>query len=119
MRYTKTLIPALYGIAALLFPGTMCLAADPPEKSTAPAANVGAAVAVDMEDTFFSRFEFHVSLSQGYLLSNTNDWIGETNGGTFDFNEFAANVNYNFTDSLRVGFQLMSRDFGPLMDNMV
>ncbi len=70
-------------------------------------------------ETFWDRFELHASLSQGYLYSNKNNWVAKTEGGTFDFNEFAVNLSVDLTDSLRAGFQLMSRDFGPLMNNKV
>ena len=61
----------------------------------------------------------HASLSQGYLLSDNNDWIADTSDGTFSFNEFALNVSYEVAPKLRAGLQIMSRDFGPLMNNKI
>jgi hypothetical protein len=71
------------------------------------------------QSSFADRIDFHASLSQGYLISNRNNWVAETEAGTLAFNEFAANVSYDISDNLRVGFQLISRDFGPLMNNKV
>ncbi len=68
---------------------------------------------------FLDKLEFHASLSQGYLQSDTNDWVAKTEGGTFAFNELTANMSYGFTDQFWIGFQLTSRDFGPLMNNTI
>lgn len=73
----------------------------------------------EMEDSLMDKVDIHVSLSQGYLYSAENDWVTDTHDGSFSYNEFALNVGYQISDKLRAGIQLMSRDFGPLMNNKV
>lgn len=69
------------------------------------------------ENSLASRVQIHSSISQGYLKSTDNNWIGETEKGTFHFNEFLFNVSCNITDKLQAGIQVMSRDLGPIMNN--
>ena len=71
------------------------------------------------EDSYEDKVDIHVSLSQGYLLSDNNNWVADTEDGTFSYNEFAFNAGYQVSDKLRAGLQIMSRDFGPLMNNRV
>lgn len=73
----------------------------------------------EMEDSLLDKVDVHVSLSQGYLISDKNDWVTGTHNGSFSYNEFAINAGYQISDKLRAGIQLMSRDFGPLMNNKV
>lgn len=72
-----------------------------------------------MEESVMDKVDIHVSLSQGYLISDKNDWVTGTHNGSFSYNEFAINASYQISDKLRAGIQLMSRDFGPLMNNKV
>ena len=74
---------------------------------------------VSAENSLASRIQIHGSLSQGYLKSDHNDWIGKTEDGTFNFNEFAINFSADLTEKLRAGVQFMSRDLGPLLNNKV
>jgi hypothetical protein len=60
-----------------------------------------------------SQLQIHGFTSQGYLRSNHYDYLGaETEKGTVEFNEFGLNVMSNLTDRLRLGIQLLARDFG-------
>jgi hypothetical protein len=56
--------------------------------------------------------DIHGFLSQGYLQSDHNNFLAETEEGTFEFREYAVNASSNLTDQLRVGAQLFGRDFG-------
>jgi len=56
--------------------------------------------------------DFHGFFSQGYLKSDYNNFLAETEEGTFDFREYAVNVSSDLTDQLRVGAQVFGRDFG-------
>jgi len=76
-------------------------------------------VRVAASDDPSQRIQIHGSVSQGYLLTDENSWMGETEDGSFDFNEFAVNLSANLTDDLRVGVQLMSRDIGSFANNEV
>ena len=71
------------------------------------------------EDSLLQRVQIHGSLSQGYLKSNHNNWMGETEDGTFNFNEFSVNFSADLTDKFRAGLQLMSRDLGSMVNNEV
>lgn len=70
-------------------------------------------------ESLADRIQIHGSFSQGFLMSNNNNWMGNTNDGTTEFNEFTINVSANLTDKLRAGIQLMSRDIGDFGDNDV
>ncbi len=61
----------------------------------------------------------HGFISQGYLKSNHNNYLGETEEGTFEFNEFGLNVQSQVSDKLRIGAQLFSRDLGPVGNNNI
>ncbi len=63
--------------------------------------------AVDLGD----RVQLHGFLSQGYLESWGNDFLGETRGGTFDFREIGVNLNGQLTDKFRLGGQVLYCDF--------
>jgi len=57
--------------------------------------------------------ELHGFLSQGYLKTNGNDFLlGHSRDGSFDLSDAALGANVQVTDKLRVGLQLLSRDFG-------
>lgn len=67
-----------------------------------------AAYAVDFED-----INIHGSVSQTYLHTTTNEFLIENSEeGSFEFSEILLNVSSDLTDQLRVGAQLISRDFG-------
>jgi hypothetical protein len=52
-------------------------------------------------------------VSQGYLDSNGNDFLlRHSRSGSFDLSDAAIGANAQLTDKLRVGLQLISRDFG-------
>lgn len=62
--------------------------------------------------------DIHGFVSQGYLISNENDYLSsESEGGTFEYNEVGLNLATNVTDNLRVGVQLFSRDLGDWSNN--
>ncbi len=71
------------------------------------------------EENVLHRIQIHGSLSQGYLKSNHNNWMGETEDGTFNFNEFSINFSADLTDKLRAGLQFMSRELGSTINNDV
>jgi hypothetical protein len=65
----------------------------------------------------FSDIDIHGFLSQGYLDTTDNNFFGDTEGGTFDFDEVGVNFGKDFSDKLHVGFQLLARDFGANGNN--
>lgn len=70
--------------------------------------------AVEMENVYINGF-----ISQGYLKSSANRFSGDTDDGTWEFNEAAISVKALLADNLSAGLQIMSRDFGILGNNKV
>jgi len=58
--------------------------------------------AIDFAD---GRIQLHGFLSQGYLDSKDNNFLGETENGSFDFREIGLNINAQLTDKFRLGGQ--------------
>ncbi|MBU4263425.1 MAG: OprO/OprP family phosphate-selective porin [Proteobacteria bacterium] len=58
-------------------------------------------------------------LSQGYIKSSGNNFLGDSQDGSFQLNEFALTLNSAVTDNLRLGLQLLSRDAGAEGNNDV
>lgn len=56
--------------------------------------------------------KIHGFISQGYLNTSDNYFYGDTVDGSFEFNEFGINFSKPLNDDLRVGLQLLARDFG-------
>ena len=61
----------------------------------------------------------HGFISQGYLISNDNNYLAQTEDGSFEFNESAINFSIEPIENLRIGLQLMSRDLGPARSNEI
>jgi len=58
--------------------------------------------------------EIHGFISQGYLLTDSNNYLAETEDGTFEFNEMGINFSTDLTDLLHIGVQLFARDLGTV-----
>mgnify|MGYP000449588539 CR=1 FL=1 len=68
----------------------------------------------------FDGVQIHGFVSQGYLLTTETDWFGSTQDpGTFEFSEVAINVSTQPVERLRIGLQLVARDFADSGDNSV
>ncbi len=63
--------------------------------------------------------QVHGYISQGYLKSDQNNCIAETEEGSFQFNESALNFSTYLSPGLRVGMQLLARDFGNVGNDEV
>jgi hypothetical protein len=61
----------------------------------------------------------HGFISQGYMKSSVNNYQGNTEDGTFEFNELGINFSTEMTDELRVGMQLFARDLGNLDNDKI
>lgn len=59
---------------------------------------------------------FHGFVSQGFLWSTANNYLAQTDRGSFEFFEAALNLSRPFTNRLRMAAQLFTRDLGPLGD---
>ncbi len=58
-------------------------------------------------------------ISQGYITSSDNNFMGNTSDGTFEFNEIGINFGKQLTENMRVGIQLFSRDLGNYGNNEI
>lgn len=73
----------------------------------APAADVG------VPGEPFS-LEVHGFVSQGFIKSWDNNYLANSERGSFEFSEVGLNFTKRLTDRLRIGAQLFARDLGPL-----
>ena len=63
--------------------------------------------------------QIHGFYSQGYLKTNDNNYLAETEDGSLQFDEFGVNFSTQLTDNLHAGLQLFGRDLGPVGNNKV
>ncbi len=59
-----------------------------------------------------SSIDIHGFFSQGYLHSDHNNFLAETEDGTCDFREYGVNAASELTTQLYIGAQLFGRKFG-------
>jgi len=74
----------------------------------------GIALSFDQEDILIHGF-----MSQGYLKSTHNNYLGNSKDGSFEFNEIGLNFAMPLSDELRFGLQIFSRDIGEYSNNEV
>jgi len=53
-------------------------------------------------------------VSQGFIKTTENNYLADSKRGSFEFAEVGVNFTKSFTDQLRVGLQLFTRDLGPI-----
>jgi hypothetical protein len=58
--------------------------------------------------------EVHGFVSQGAMISTGNNYLTKSERGSLEFAELGVNFQSQLTDRLRVGFQLFTRDLGPI-----
>lgn len=63
--------------------------------------------------------EIHGFASQGYLTTTENNFITDSDEGSFEFSEMGINFGKELTDKLRVGVQFFARDFGEMDNNQI
>ncbi|MBU0992974.1 MAG: hypothetical protein KJ737_10820 [Proteobacteria bacterium] len=56
----------------------------------------------------------HGFISQGYLQTNQNNYLAETDDGSFQFNEMGINFTTAVSDRLTLGCQFFARDLGDV-----
>ncbi len=63
-----------------------------------------------------SSLQIHGFVSQGYIKSTRNNYLGPSarKQGNFEFSEVGINITKQIGDRLRVGVQLFAHDLGPL-----
>jgi hypothetical protein len=63
--------------------------------------------------------ELHGFGSVGFMDSSANNYLIDSDGGSFQFNEFGLSGSTSLRDDLRIGLQLLSRDLGTVGNNEV
>ena len=58
--------------------------------------------------------EIHGFVSQGVIKTTANNYLAQSERGSFEFSEAGINFTQSFTPNFRLGAQLFSRDLGPL-----
>src|SRR5688500_15914525 len=58
--------------------------------------------------------DIHGFVSQGFIKSTNNNYLAESERGSFDFTEVGINFTSALSDRLRIGLQLFAHDLGPL-----
>jgi hypothetical protein len=61
----------------------------------------------------------HGFISQGYMVSDRNNYLANTHKGTFEFNDAAINFSKQFYPNFHIGCQLYSRDIGNVGNNKI
>ena len=67
---------------------------------------------LDAKRGFMDEIQIHGFGSLGFLTSSENNYLAESKGGSFDFNELALSATFNLRDDLRVGAQIFVGDMG-------
>ncbi len=66
-------------------------------------------------ESISDKIQLNGFISQGYLLSTRNDFIPESaKNGSFEFSELGLIFSVDVSKKLRLGFQVLARDFGPI-----
>lgn len=61
----------------------------------------------------------HGLVSQGYMRSTANNYLADTDNGSFEFSEAIVNFSTRAGDNLRVGLQVLARDLGSEGNSVV
>lgn len=61
----------------------------------------------------------HGFVSQGYLKSSDNNFLVESDDGSFQFNEMGLNFGYDTGGNVKIGAQLFARDLGDIGEDKV
>lgn len=71
-------------------------------------------ISVFSED-ILEKFRINGFLSQGYIKTTKNNFLPKSKAnGSLEITEFGFTLNTDLSDKLRVGFQLLSRDYGDV-----
>ncbi len=58
-------------------------------------------------------------VSQGYLVSDKNNYLGKSEKGTFEFSEMGINFTSDLSEDILLGIQFFARDLGPTGNDRV
>jgi hypothetical protein len=71
----------------------------------------------DLTAITFDRIQVHGFVSQGFMISDRNNYLADTDDGTFEFNEAGINFSQNFSEHFHVSCQFFARDIGDVGNN--
>ncbi|MBU0994399.1 MAG: hypothetical protein KJ737_18050 [Proteobacteria bacterium] len=71
------------------------------------------------QTAFAGNVDIHGFVSQGYLRSSDNNFLNDSNKGSFEFNEMGINFGYDTGSDVTVGAQLFARDLGDFGNDKV
>ncbi len=63
--------------------------------------------------------EIHGFISQGYIKTADNNYLAETEKGSFEFNELGINFGTELSPRLRMGMQLFAQDIGDIGNDKI
>lgn len=86
----------------------------PANASTTIAAEPSAPAAAPEPSALSLPLEVHGFLSQGFMKSTANNYLGDSKQGSFAFTEVGINFTKDLTDRMRAGVQLFARNLGPI-----
>lgn len=75
------------------------------------------AVSTAAEELF--KVDIHGYISQGYMISSRNNFLTDSENGSFHFNELGINFSTGLTDKIRLGIQFAARDLGDTGNDKV
>ena len=58
--------------------------------------------------------QVHAFVSQGFIKTTANNYLAESERGSFEFTEVGINFAKSVSDKLRIGMQLYGHDLGPI-----
>jgi len=65
----------------------------------------------------YENIHIHGFISQGYMVSDRNNYLANTHKGTFEFNDAAINFSRLLYPNLHIGCQVYTRDIGDVGNN--
>lgn len=71
------------------------------------------------QTAFAGNVDVHGFVSQGYLRSSDNNFLNDSNKGSFEFNEMGINFGYDTGSDVTVGAQFFARDLGDIGNDKV
>ena len=76
-------------------------------------------VMVSGVDGFAESVAIHGFITQGYLKTDKNNYLADTEKGSFEINEMGINFNTYLNDDTKIGIQFFARDLGDLGNDKV
>jgi hypothetical protein len=67
----------------------------------------------------YKNIHIHGFISQGYMISDRNNYLADSHGGTLEFNDAAINFSKQFYPNFHIGCQLYTRDIGNVGNNKI